>query len=633
MKLTFTKILRFCTILLLAMFTKEVLQAQQMAVSNYQLFRPAHFNPGFVPYTDLATAYLGHQQRNLSDVNWKTMTTFLILKSKPLGKSKNFGLGGYLTNEFEHTERRLAIGVTIANRLFETETMYLGVGFNLGLINWGSNYGAFRVYDRTDELLFRPTNFAELDAGAGLSFGLDNFYFRTEAQAWAAQIPGNLLSKSGNGIQLYPHVFAGGNFLVNIAPDIYMGPLLFYRNIFTNNPDIGTIQGAELDAGLRIDFDRPQLWVSGAWRLDNAAVSTAFGLQIVSTDTLGTRSQSAYFGDLFVSASYPLNNSRSFGPSIELGLNVAFGRVGEDGPKLDSLGLIHGAFWVNNGNMNTHRERRLTKTAPPGLYAESIVGEKVVELTYEWEDNQYIYAGETVQVAGDSGILSLGPEWIGVDLTLKNMIDEVVQEGLVPTNVGVSDIDSVEPLKDFVRMKVISNLRFDEIQAEFGAEGAKYKGEFVPEESWSDTLTIKFEYGDRYEPRDTFVKLWKGKLLSNLELAALKIYAMDRRLVHEMRAMYGSRYVFYREGDAIPETDKRFVVLGIPQVIPRNVNISVFQQTEVQLGFLRDPDWEPLAQSGRAARKKKQAKERDKPKKGGRKVRDQFREPVPDGND
>lgn len=238
---------------------------------------------------------------------------------------------------------------------------------------------------------------------------------------------------------------------------------------------------------------------------------------------------------------------------------------------VDSLGLIHGAFWVNNGNMNTHKERRLVTSSPPGLFAESLVGTREVDLTYEWEDNQMMYSGSALEIKGDSAISSLGDEWIGVNSTLENLLSEVIDEGLVPTNVGVADIDSVEPLKEFVRMKVISNLRFDEIQAEFGAEGTVYNGEFEPDKYNGDTLTINFQYGDRYEPADTFVRVWPGKLLSNLELAALKVHAMDLKLVYELERRYSSRYVFYREGSRPPESDKLFVELGKPLVIPRNV--------------------------------------------------------------
>lgn len=618
-------------ILLLAMGTGTFVAAQQLALSNAAIYRPEMINPGYLGFGDLSNVYLGHQQRNLADFNWRTMSQFLYFKSKPGGKSDNFGWGAYVTNDFEHTERRLSLGFNMAVRLFESETTYLATGFNIGLINWGSNYSDFRVFDRTDDLLFRPTNFADLDAGIGLSFGVDNFYFRTDINVWANQLPGSLLSKSSSGIALYPHLYGGANFLFNISPDVYLGPSVFYRDIFTSKPEVTNIGGGFLDAGLRIDFDRPQMWFGAGWRIDNAAATGAFGLQVVSTDTLGTRAQTAYFADLVVSGSYPLSGASVFGPTIEIGLNVQLGRVGRDGPLVDSLGLLHGAFWVNNGNMNTHKERRLIKTSPPGLFSESLVGTREVDLTYEWEDNQLLYCGSAIEVKGDSAITSLGDEWIGVNFTLENLISEVIDEGLIPTNVGVADIDSVEPLKEFVRMKVISNLRFDEIQAEFGAEGTVYNGEFVPDKYNGDTLTINFQYGDRYEPADTFVRVWKGKLLSNLELAALKVHAMDLKLVYELKRKYSSRYVFYREGSRTPESDKLFVELGKPLVIPRNVNLSVFQKTEIQLGFIRELDWKPTPKTGRAAKKNKQPKE--KKGKGGRKVRDGFRERVPDGSE
>ncbi len=618
-------------IFILALGKFTFVTAQQLQNSNTIIYKPANENPGYLGFGKMSNVYLGYQQRNLADLNWRTMSQFLYFKSSPIGKSKNFGWGALITSDFEHTERRLSLRISMAVRLLENETTYLSTGFNVGFVNWGSNYDDFRVYNRDDVLLSNPSNFSDLDAGAGLTFGVDYYYFKTEINVWARQLSGNLLS--GNrpappALVLYPHVYAGGNFLFMITHSTYLGPSLFFREIIPKRSGGKSIGGGFLDAGLRLDFDRRHMWFGAGWRIDNAAATGAFGLQIISADTSGNRAMTAYFADLVVSGSYPLNGASVFGPSIEVGLNVKLARIGKRGPLVDSLGLIRGAFWLNSGNMNTHKDRRLIRTSPPELAVESSVGTREVNLTYEWEDNQMLYCGSGIDIKDDGAVASLGDEWVGVNSTLENLISEVIDEGLNPTDIGVVNIDSVEQLKDFVRIKVISNLRFDEIQAEFGANGAVYNGEFSSGEDNGDTLTINFRFGDRYEPEDTVARVWKGKLLSNFELAALKVYAMDLKLIHELKRWYSFRYEFYREGTIPAESDKILVELGKPLVIPRNVNLSVFQKTEIQLKFLRDINWVPITRTGRDAKKKDQSIEEKA--KGNRKVRDQLRERIPE---
>ncbi len=603
-------------------------KAQQLPLIGYQLYHPEMFNPGYLPRVPLAQIAFGWQQRQLANPGWRKVSQYLYYKAKPLGRNQNFGWGAYGTNDVEHTERRISLGASVSGALLNTERTYFSVGFNIGLVNWFSNYSSFRIYDRTDDLVVRPVNLTDLDAGLGFSFGYENFVMRAKADAFIAQLPGSLLSGSSPGLTIFPHGFGTGMILFSPYPDIFVGPVVNYRNIYSSDANVTYIGGAAADAGLRVDFDRPGLWVGAGWRLDNAAVTAGFGLKIVDTDTLDSRrAQNALFSELNFVASYPLNESSLFGPTIEIGLKASLGRVGDDGPRIDTIGLMKGAFWLNNGNINTHRQRRLDATSPDELVAESLVGEKYVDLSYYFDDNQYQYVGENLELYSDSTIIKLGGDWIGMDAILENMVGEVVTEALKPTFQGVEDPDSVEVLKDLLAVRVGSRLKFDLLSAQFGAEGLRYNGEFGADNNFTDTLTIPFIYEKRDYPVDTFVKVVKGQLVTNLELAALKLHAMDLKLEYELQKFYGEKYEFVRDGDGI--SGGKIVNIDKPYIIPNNPNQKPFSRGIVEVSFLRDPEWEPETTTGRSSKTGDSKNKRGRNRiRQSRKERDRFREDV-----
>ncbi|MEM7038005.1 MAG: type IX secretion system membrane protein PorP/SprF, partial [Bacteroidota bacterium] len=145
------------------------MQAQQLAVAKYHIYHPEIMNPGYVQNVPLTQFFIGHQQRGLASFGWNTVTQFLDLKIKPLGRHRNFGLGFYANNDIEHTESRFGAGLSMGVKVVQGRDYDFSLGGSLGLINWGSNYGGVQVYDRSDNLLIRPSNFAELDAAIGMS--------------------------------------------------------------------------------------------------------------------------------------------------------------------------------------------------------------------------------------------------------------------------------------------------------------------------------------------------------------------------------------------------------------------------------------------------------------------------------
>lgn len=622
----------FYSVLFLLFLGLSVLpsKGQQLPLINYQLYHPELFNPGYLPRVPLNQTVLGSQARQLAAPGWRKTTQFLNFKGKPIGKSQSLGFGGYLNYDIEHTERRLVLGFTAAAALLNTERSYFHVGINIGLSNWAANYSSYRIYDRTDELTIRPVSLAELDAGGGVSYGFENYAIRAQADAFVSQLPGSLLSRSVPGLKLFPHVFGTGMILFSPFADIYVGPVLNYRNVLTTDPNVGYIGAGAADGGLRIDFDRPGLWIGAGWRLDNSALTAGFGIKITDPDTLDARSQFASFSHLNFGASYPLNESNVFGPNIEISMNFSLGRVGQDGPRIDTIGLMKGAFWVNNGNVNTHRQKRLDPTSPDELVAETFPGARYVDLSYTFNDNQYMYMGDDMEMFTDSTIQKLGADWIGMDNMMENIVTEVVTEGLKPTFDGVEDPDSVEVLKDLLSVRLGSRLKFDVLSAQFGAEGLKYRGELGTDNEFSDTLTIRFDYIIRDEVRDTSVKVVKGGLITNLELAALKLYALNLRMERALLKYYEGKYDFVRVDDGNQATGGKRVDILRPFIIPNNPNQKPFTRTIVEIGFLRDPEWQPEErETGRSSKSSaKNNKKRGRTARQRMKERDRLREEV-----
>ncbi|MEM0998238.1 MAG: type IX secretion system membrane protein PorP/SprF [Bacteroidota bacterium] len=608
--------------------------AQQLAVSNYQMFQPGLYNPAYIPNSTLNQIYLGHQHRQLADVGWGTISQFLNFKSKALGRSKSFGWGAYIYNDIEHTERRTALGISVAANLVSTDIAYLGVGFSGGLINWASNYSDIPVYHPTDPLVVRASNIAELDAGMGLSFGIETYAVRAQAHATAQQLPGSLLSRDIPGIKLAPHLLSQAHVLFSPIPDVYVGPMAYYRNTFSRDSLVGGIVRGQLDIGFRTDFDRPNFWFGGAYRMDNAAVTAAFGLRIAGTDTNTIGRKSATFLDLNLAASYPLNESAIFGPSIEIGLKLQIGRAGEDVTKIDTLGKMRGSFWVSNGNMNMHKVRQLTPTSPSGLEAETLIGEKLVTLLYNWDDNMYLFSGTQMDTLNDSMVTRLGPEWIGVDNILQNMSREVIVEALTPRSTDVENPDSLEPLKDLLAVGLVARLKVDELAADFGADNGKggmtYNGELGYDNAFGDSLSMVIRYFDI----DTTIVVKRGERLTNMALACLKLEAMQRKLLFELNQVYGESIAFVREGYRPNETgDRKIAYLRHPEVILNNPNQKPFQVSGVVLDFARDPGWVPEVSDNKKRSREKRNANRSGREPRGKRARNQYREEVPDNWD
>jgi hypothetical protein len=570
--------------LLLLLGVGNVGWGQQLRVSNSYLFNPYLINPGALGGTRATNIFLSHQQRRTVEANWRSISQFLNFRSQPLGRNQNFSWGANIVNDIEWTEFRLGINIAVAVAPINTRSQRLSLGIMLGMINWGSRYDKVRVYDRTDALIADRGNFAEVDAGFGGEYKYWNDFMRFDVSAWAQQLPKNMISKTLPGVYIYPHLFGAAGILFAPVHNLYIGPRAFYRNIFM--ADTLKIGGSSVDIGLKAELDRQNLWFGGAYRVNKGALTMGFGMRIFSTDTVGAPDLFGYFVDMNASLAFPMGPGAIFGPTVELGVNVAMGRNHRHSFRRDTIRPSTGNFWEDDGHLNDHLVERLKPTAPSGLKGSTQTSQKSVVLTYAFDDNSYQYVGSAPEKANDTLLAKLGDEWLGVDAILENMVNEVIKEALTPDTLGISNPYVLEPLEGLVYVELSSDLLVDEQKADELAKGMMYEGELGTNNRYEDSLYLKVVYNDA----DTIVGIGKDRQITNLELACLKLHAMRKKLEYELNQRYGENWAVYWEGEelSVEKTQGRKVVyIKKPRITPNHPHQDAFQVNVIKLRFTR----------------------------------------------
>jgi hypothetical protein len=599
----------------------QPLKGQQLRVSNFYLYNPHLMNPGSVGMQELNNVNLSHQQRKLSVAGWRSISQFLNFSSQPLGRKGRFGWGANLLSDYEWTEFRLGINGAVSVALIKTDYQRLSVGFMAGLINWGSNYKSVRVYDRTDVLIDGRENFAELDAGIGGEYRLATKSIRFDLNAYTMQLPGNVLSSRVQGLRVYPHAFIGGGLLFSPIHNIFIGPRVFYKNIFTTEDTV--IAGARTDVGLRLDLDRQKMWFAASLRPSKQAgmLNAAFGLRVKETDTIGDPTRYGYFIDLNAGFGFPLGQTSVFGPTAEIGVNILMGRHNRLAFRNDTVRVSSGPFWQDEGNYNDHLVSKMKPNSPQGLRGTTRVGPNSVVLTYTFDDNSYQYVGNTPQLE-DTLFSELGPEWIGVDALIENIVLHVIEDGLRPDTNNVVNPEVLEPLKDLVNIELSTSLIVDENEANMEAKGMMYEGEMGVNSKRNDSLMIKVVYNEK----DTVIGVGKDQNVTNLELAALKLHAMRKKLEYELNLRYGEEWAVLWDGEEPTEerlgSKNKVVYLKTPRITPNNPNQPAYQVSTIKLKFTRGNTVVAAADDDKGRRKGTERRRRRTP--AGARIRDRV---------
>lgn len=558
-------------------------QAQQMPISMNQIFRPRLINPARSGTQAHHNIFISHQQRKILVAGWKSISQFLNYNSQPMGRAANWGWGVNLVNDIEHTENRFNFTASIAAQVIKTEKSRMSLGINLGVINWNSNYNNTLVYDRNDELLLSALNFVELDAGAGIDYSINTKKVKFDLQGVAMQLPGNFLSSQLAGLRINPHGVVAGKLLFSPLHNVFVGPMAFYRNtIFREDT---TLIKATTDVGLKLELDRQDIWVGGAYRINRGALTGAFGMQIFMTDTTAKAEKGGIFVDLNAGFSLPMAGASPFGPSMEIGLDINFGRPYANKDFSDTLRIIDGAFWKNDGNLNRHTDDFIAPNGPVGLRAETYVTPRNVLLTYGFLDQSLQYVGTTPIFQGDS-LQEVGMEWIGVDGLIEGIAGYVIKDALDPDSASVLNIDSLEALKFLTSVEFSASLQASEEEVYQLAEGTIYEGEFGTNNPTEDTLFLEIIYNEQ----DTVVGVALNHYLNNLELAALKLHAMRKKMEYELDTRYGETLSFQREENPLNTkalVGKKLVRINQLRITPNHPNQDAFQVNEINLKFNR----------------------------------------------
>ena len=559
-------------------FLLPTLEAQQMANSIIQISRGNIFNPGRTTTGDLNQLFIAYQNRTILASELASNAEFVQFLGKPVGKKKAFCWGFKVINDQEHTEGRLLISPQISARVFQNDHSYLSVGISAGLLNWTSNYQTAPQYTPEDPVL-RNGNFMDLDAAAGITYHYQQNKIGFEAGIAAQQLAGNVITKQLDGMRMLPHVDANASLLIEVAPKVNLGPRLFYRN--TLGQTKATLRAATTDVGLTTRLGGKGFWLAGSYRIDQSAFNVATGIRVARSDTAPRVEGFANFIDINFGYTHPLQEVSLFGPTLEVGVAWTFGKRKFIREKPTVLARN---FWKSDDWMTEFRVKYLDQNAPANLFAKSYITPKAIYLDFSFPDISRRYIGDSPIDKMDSLLYRIGMEWEGVDGLLENLASKVVDECLNPDTLDKIVTEDLEPLRHLARVELSAKLRGDEEAVHFGS-GIEYAGELGTNNLNEDTLFIDVVFNDK----DTTLAVRPGAMTSKLELAALKLHAMGKKIEYELRYLYqDTKFNILWEGEEVGEDESLPVVrMAKPRIIPNNPQMQFFQENMVSLKVLR----------------------------------------------
>ena len=569
-----------CT--LLSLIFAFQLHGQQVPYSTYQILRGGNYLPGNFPEGNVNQVHFNVQQRSMSIAGLSSGSQFLQFDHKPVGKKKSFSWGFILTNDREHTEQRFALTPQISAKILDKGGSTFSLGISAGILNWRSNYTDRRMFDEGDpELLGVAAQLLEVDAGLGGHYRYQKEALRVDASLALTQLAGNVLDDDPRLIPILPHVTMNLRSLYQVSPAFSIGPNVFYRNIFGTD----TIRqgGGVVDLGIQAELPEKNLWVAGTYRVDNSAFQAGFGFRVAGTDTTPHKDLFGSFVDLNFGFSYPMAGASVFGPTAEVGVKWSFGKKKIPVIKIERYASN---FWKSDDAMTEHRVQKIDPNGPEDLRAQAEVSQRAVYMTYTFPDFSRRYIGDAPVTRNDTLLYRIGMEWPGVDGLMENIPAYTIKEALWPDTTHVVDLENLEKLRKLAWIELSANLRGDEERVHFSSD-VIYEGELGTNNVHNDTLFLDVVFNDQ----DTTLAIRLEAFTSQLELAALKLHAMRKKLEYELMAQYGDEFVVVWEGQEQDEESGDYrtpMMIRKPRIIPNNPQMQFFQENKVELKFFRD---------------------------------------------
>ncbi|MEM0997132.1 MAG: type IX secretion system membrane protein PorP/SprF [Bacteroidota bacterium] len=550
--------LPFIVLLVLLTGTHQGLRGQVVPLTLQRAYAPWLFNPATYGTTDYHRLDLMHQNHlipGLGDVGISTQRLNYV--SPRTGKRRNFGWGftGYF--DTEHTETRLMIRPGMAVRLLETPALRVSTGISIGLVSLNGSYqGKVPVGRPGDPVLSQESRFVYPDLSAGLEFLYQVPAVRVDGHLMVGEFAPAVL---GNGslqlpnpattdnnpflegdAPLVPSLIAAGGIQFGAGENILIGPRGFYYQPFSLYPSGNDSVQPVVDVGMRADFRQQRFWLSGGYRLNAESVRLGFGMQFgeARIDTLTNSSHTAWGFNLGFTHQIGMNNS--FGSQVEAGLFLMLPSRKNQITVIDTV-LDFGSFWKTNGQMDKHMDLYMAHLCPKGLRAETdtLSYEDKIVLQYSFPDPYLDYLGESPRFFRDSLLKSIGAEWPGVDNFLEKLTTDVINHALHPDTTLYKETKELDSLKYFIGIEITTNLRTDDVGMNLGISREKrYRGDLLHQNGRRADSVLVLVTLDELDTTIVIHPHATGEVMTELELACLKLYAMRKKLEYELRKYY-----------------------------------------------------------------------------------------------
>jgi type IX secretion system PorP/SprF family membrane protein len=233
--------------------------AQQLPQYTQYMLNEMAINPAVAGKDEYADA------RSNNRYQWIGITdaprTYMLTVHGPL-KGKNMGLGMHLFTDIVGPTRRTGLNFAYAYHAKLKEDLFLSMGLNAGILQWGIDGSKLILHDDGDQsLLTTYQNTYVPDFGAGLYFHKkDRFYFGIAVpqiyQAPIALYPGVDASS-----KIVSHFNVNGAYKFDLGEDFKIEPSFLLKYAVPAPPKI--------DGGLRVIY-KEQIWLGAAYRHNDA---------------------------------------------------------------------------------------------------------------------------------------------------------------------------------------------------------------------------------------------------------------------------------------------------------------------------------------------------------------------------